>query len=719
MKNLFGKTLCSVVAIATTSVSAAAAQSRTQAGDTFDGTGQQATGVQDIVVTARRTTESLQETPLAVTAITQAGLESGQITDVASIQRAAPNLSIASSHSGVALTLRGQVQSNSDGSVDQSVGLYLDGVYIGRQMGANFDLIDIERVEVLRGPQGTLFGRNTTGGAVSITTRKPVGEWEGTVKVGLGNHASREAMAVINAPIVDDVVAVRLVARHAENHGYGRNVNLDRRVGDDNTEYLRGSLAITPDSGWKLTVTADYFDRNNNGPLEHLIDYNPAILGNQDAVVNAGFYTTSSDLESYARLESWSTSATLEVPVADAMTFKSITGYRGYKLDTLDDFDTTPVPAFTNNTLGNIKQFSQEVQLIGSTDRLEWIVGGFYFHEYGREEFKVFGGFVDYLGEIDHKSSAVFAQVNYALTERLRLTGGLRYTKDDRDLSAFNTIGGACASNPALIIDMATCQADRTVSKDYLSYTASADLQITPDILVYARTSMARKSGGLNKTTVDLEEFDPEKITDYEIGFKADLLDRRLRVNAAGFIANYSNMQRPITSDKAGTPVALTQSIGRARIPGAELEVTAVPIPGLELTGALGVIDPKYLEFSDATGDRTDEPFTQVSNVTWSLGGTWSVPVAAGELVAHADYTYQSRKFFFPVQSARQSGYGLLNARLSYTLDDPRIEISVWGQNLTEKKYSSYILDFFTAAGVVTAFPGPDRRYGFSVSYDF
>jgi len=716
MKNFLGHVVCSSVAIAwATTATAQSGETRSQTSEAY---AQAGGGVQDIVVTARRTSESLQETPLAVTAITSGGLETAQITDVAAIQRAAPNLSIASSHSGVALTLRGQVQSNSDGSVDQSVGLYLDGVYIGRQMGANFDLIDIERVEVLRGPQGTLFGRNTTGGAVSITTKKPVSEWEGSAKVGIGNHDLREAMAVINAPLVEDVLAVRLVARHAQNDGYGRNVNLDRRVGDDNTEYLRGSIALTPDSGWSLILTADYFDRNNNGPLEHLSEYNPAVLGDQDAVVNAGFYTTSSDLESYARLESWSTSATLEVPVG-ALTVKSITGYRGYKVDTLDDFDTTPIPAFTNNTLGNIKQFSQEIQLVGSTDRLEWIVGGFYFHEYGSEEFKVFGGFVDYLGEIDHKSKAVFAQLNYELNDRLRLTGGLRYTKDNRDLSAFNTIGGACASNPALIIDALTCRADRAVSNDYISYTASADFQITPDILVYARTSMARKSGGINKTTVDLEGFDPEKIRDYELGIKADLLDRRLRINAAGFIANYSNMQRPITSDKEGTPVALTQSIGKARIPGAELEITAIPVPGLELTGAIGVIDPKYLEFTDATGDRTDEPFTQVANVTWSLGGTWTAPVGPGEFVAHADYTYQSRKFFFPVQSARQPGYGLLNARISYRLDEPNVEISFWGRNLTEKKYSSYILDFYTAAGVVTAFPGPDRSYGVSVGYNF
>lgn len=683
-----------------------------------DSARQSGAGMQDIIVTARRTSESLQETPLAVTAITQRGLEYAQITDVASIQQAAPNLSIASSHSGIALTLRGQVQSNSDGSVDQSVGLYVDGVYIGRQMGANFDLIDIERVEVLRGPQGTLFGRNTTGGAVSITTQKPTNQWEGMAKIGIGNHASREIMAVVNAPIIDDLLAVRLVGRHAQDHGYGYNVNLNRRVGDDNTEYLRGSVALTPDSGWKLTLTGDYFNRNNNGPLEHLTDYNPATYGDQDAVVNAGFYTTSSDLESYARLKSWSTSATLEVPIGD-VTFKSITGYRGYKLDTLDDFDTTPIPVFTNNTLANIKQFSQEAQFIGSSDRLDWIIGGFYFHEYGQEEFKVYGGFVDYLGKIDHKSYAVFAQANYDLTDQLRVTGGLRYSKDDRGLMAFNSIGGACASNPALITDPATCQADRSSSNDYMSYTASADYQLSSDILLYARTSMAHKSGGLNKTTVDLEGFNPEKITDYELGIKADLVDRRLRVNAAAFLANYSNMQRPITSDKAGTPVALTQSIGKSRIPGVEVEVTALPVDGLELTGALGIIDPEYVEFTDATGDRTGEPFTQVSNITWSLGGTWTVPVAEGAFVAHADYSHQSRKFFFPVQSARQSGYGILNARLSYMLDSPEIEFSLWGRNLAGKKYSSYILDFYASAGVVPAFPGPDRSYGAAISYNF
>ena len=716
MKKAMKALLCSTVIIGWAVPAVAQDEPAATQGEQTSTDGQ--AGVETIVVTARRKAELLQETPLAVTALTSRGLEAAQITDVAAIQRAAPNLSIASSHSGVALTLRGQVQSNSDGSVDQSVGLYVDGIYIGRQMGANFDLVDIERVEVLRGPQGTLFGRNTTGGAVSITTNKPVDYLEGSFRIGAGNHASREALAILNVPLVEDTLAVRVVARHAQDDGYGRNVFLDRQVGDDNTEYVRGSVALTPAAGWSLTLTGDYFDRDNNGPLEHLLDYNPAVYGDQDAVVNAGFYTTSADLESYARLKSWSTGATLEIPLGD-VELKSITGYRGYKVETLDDFDTTPLPGFTNNTIGNIKQFSEELQLTGSTGRLDWIVGGFYFHEYGQEEFKVFGGFVDYLGHIDHKSTAVFAQVNYDLTDRIRLTGGLRYTDDERELSAFNTIGGACASNPALIVDPVTCRADRSKSNSYLSYTASADFQVSPTVLLYARTSMARKSGGINKTTVDLEGFDPEKITDYEVGVKADLLDGRLRVNAAAFLANYRNMQRPITSDRAGTPVALTQSIGRSLIPGGELEVTAVPIRGLELTGAVGIIDPEYVEFEDATGDRTDEPFTQVAELTWSLGGTWTVPAGPGDLALHADYSYQSRKYFFPVESARQAGYGILNARASYTLENPEIEIAVWAQNLAEKQYSSYILDFYNAAGVVVAYPGPDRRYGVSATLSF
>jgi iron complex outermembrane receptor protein len=674
--------------------------------------------VQDIVVTARRTSEKLQTTPLAVTALTSDALARQQIVDVTAIQQAAPSLSMAQSHSGVAITLRGQVQSNSDGSVDQSVGLYVDGVYIARQIAAGFDLIDINQVEVLRGPQGTLFGRNTTGGAVSITTNKPTDEFEGLVRAGIGNYDSRELMGMLNVPIVDDAVSARVVYRHAENDGFGRNINLNRRVGDDNTDYVRGSLKIAPSDGWSLVIVGDYFDRDNNGPLEHLKAYNPALLGNQDAVLNSPFYTTSSDLESYARLKSWGTSATLEVPLGD-ITFKAITGYRGYKLDTLDDFDTTPIPFFTNNTIGKIKQFSQEAQLFGKTGDLGWIAGLFYFHEYGTERFNVFGGAVDYNGRIDHKSFAPFAQVNYDVTPDLRVTTGLRYTRDKRGVTTNNLAGGFCATNSALVTNAATCEAVREKSNDYFSYTLSADYRFTPSLFGYARTSMARKSGGFNKTTAELESFDPEKVTDYEIGLKADLLDRRLRINAAAFIAYYRNMQRPITSDATGTPVALTQSIGKSRVPGAELEVVAVPVTGLELSGAIGVIDPKYVDFTDATGDRTGEPFTQVSNLTWTIAGTYSLPVSYGKYSLHANYGYQSRKYFFPNDRSREPGYGLLNATISLTLDEPGLELTLWGRNLAGKKYNSYILDFFAAAGVTTGFPGQARTYGASATYRF
>jgi len=168
----------------------------------------------------------------------------------------------------VAITLRGQVQSNSDGSVDQSVGLYLDGVYIARQIAAGFDLVDIQQVEVLRGPQGTLFGLNTTGGAVSISTSKPTDRLEGLVKAGIGNFDGRELMGLINVPIANDAAAVRVVYRHAQNDGFGRNINLGWRVGDDNTDYVHGSLRIAPTDGWSLTVVSDYFDRDNRAVFD-------------------------------------------------------------------------------------------------------------------------------------------------------------------------------------------------------------------------------------------------------------------------------------------------------------------------------------------------------------------------------------------------------------------------------------------------------------------
>lgn len=695
-----------IATIATTAMTLLAAQAQAQ-------TPTPAGGIEDIVVTARRTNEQLQRTPVTITALTTESLRTRQIVDVTALQQTTPGLVVKQNHSGVGLSLRGQVQTSSDSSVDQSVGLYVDGVYVARQMAGRFDMLDIERIEVLHGPQGTLFGRNTTGGAISIITNKPSDLFEGSIVAGIGNFDRREVTGVVNVP-VSEFLSARVAGRHVEHDGFGRNTFLNRDVGNDNYDQLRGSLAFQLGEGTSLLVQGELVDRRSNGPTINVVDFIPSL----EPELPSGFYEARGEVPSVERIKLRSTSATLESELSDAATLRSITAYRQTKFYTLTDFDNTPIQQFDNISESDIRQFSQELQVFGKLESLDWIAGVFYFNEHGPENYYT-NRIIDYISRIRQKSYAGYGQLTYHLTNALRVTGGLRYTKDQRHLVAGNTLLGGCFMDPAVLNDPSICRSSRDLSNNYLSYTASVDYQALPNLFLYARTGMGRKSGGFNKTGVSLSSFSPEKVTDYEVGFKADLLDRHLRVNGAAYISFYKNMQRPITSDTSGQPTFFTQSVGKARILGGEIEVTAIPVDNLELSGNIGVTQPKYLDFVDATGDRSDEPFTQVSKFTWTVGGTYKIPASFGIVSLHADYSYQSAKYFFPNPTTRQPAYGLLNGRIGFDLEGLPVEISVWGRNLTKKRYYTDVMDFRAAVGVSPAFPGEPRTYGMTVGYRF
>lgn len=672
-------------------------------------------GLEDIVVTARRKVEALQTTPISVTAFTGAALEQGQISGLSSLQQQTPGLVVTSNQNGLGLSMRGQVQGSSDSSVDQSVGLYLDGVYVARQMGGNFDLIDIKRVEVLHGPQGTLFGRNTTGGAVNILTNTPTDRFEGSIEGGVGNYARRELTGIVNIPLAD-AAGLRVVGRHSEHSGYGRDVFLNRDVADDDYDHVRASLKVGRDEGWSAVLTGEFIDRNNNGPAVHLHAYKPTSPAAE--FVQSGFYDSASELETYERVRMYNATGTITGHLGD-VTIKSISGYRNMKVHTLTDYDASPLASFFSQGDGDIDQVSQEVQLLGTSGKLDWVMGGFYFKEYGDELLTLPSIGLRYNAHISHESYAPYGQVTFQAAEKLRLTGGLRYTRDNRRLVARNQLGTSCFISTEVLSDPASCIGERKLSDGYFSYTASADYQVSPILFLYARTSMTHKSGGFNKATNGLQAFEPEKVTDYEAGFKADLLDHKLRLNVAAFWANYRNMQRPILSNGTSVPISLTQSVGKSRLAGFEASLAAVPLAGLELDAGIGAVFPKYLVFADATGDRTNEPFTRVSKITWSLGGTYKLPVAYGTYTLHADYGHQSPKYFFPSVLTKQSAYGILNARAALELDGPGLELAIWGKNLTRTKYNVDDLDFYNGRGLNPAFRGDPRTYGVTVAYRF
>lgn len=682
-------------------------------------------GIQDIIVTARRSQEQLQSTPVAVTALTPAALDRAQITDMFQVQYSTPGLIVAqgAGNTGAAFSLRGQAQTSSDSASDQSVGLYIDGVYIARQQGALVDLVDVQRIEVLRGPQGTLFGRNTTGGAVSITTKEPEDTLGGSIKVGIGNYNQREATGIINVPLTESL-SVRFLAKHVEHSGYGRNIFLNKDVADLNTELFRGAIKFAPrGSSFSLIVRGDYTTEADAGQLTHLRLSNPATAALPASLVqpyiNAGFYTNGSDLDVYNRFQTWGASAVMSVDIGSA-TLKTTSAYRGFKRRNLTDFDSSPAVYFSIYGATDHDQFSQEIQLSGQSGALSWIGGAFYFYEKAFERYSVLEGALVNGAHVRNESVAPYLQANYQVNDALRVTAGVRYSWDSRHIDdAYRQFNGACLIKTYLLDDGVTCSATRSASFHYPSYTLSADYRISPELFVYARTSRSNKSGGISKGSTTLETFSPERVTDYEIGMKADLFDRRLRINVDGFWAQFQNMQRPVTSDAlTGLPATIIQSIGKSRIPGVEVEVTALPIPALELTGSFSRIFPKYIDFSDLTGDRRGEPFPFVAKQTYNLGATYTITANYGTYSIHADYAHQSAKYYFPNERSREPGYGLLNARISLKLDRPGVELALWARNLTKEKYNNFIGDYY-ASGPNVGYPGDPRTFGGTLTYTF
>lgn len=727
-------------------------------------------GIEDIVVTARRVSENLQTTPVSMTALSAQGLERQQITNVERLQYTTPNLSMSVARdgdpTGINIGIRGQVITDAIFTNDPAVGVYFDGVYIARATGALINLVDVQRVEVLRGPQGTLFGRNTTGGAISIIPVQPTNRFEGSARLRLGNYAFREATAIVNLPVIDNAVSARFAYQHAERGGFGRSLITGQELGSYKTDFVRGSLRIAPaGSALELILSGDYTNVKSTGSNNRLISLLPMAADFSGGLANAmpgvcsaaagspycpagtssvgqslggGFYDNYAGLRQFSNSEVWGVGGTLTLDLGFA-TLKSITAYRNVERLLNADLDGTPYTILEPRNPFHQHQISEEVQLLGKAfeDRLDWIIGYYFFREDGSD-----GGTTNSLipltpnaNVIDvrlmNRSNAVYGQVSYKILEGLRINAGIRYTKDDRRYDGtnykLNLFDGttACNFETALLTNPALCRLSRNASFDYISFVAGVDYQLSRAAFLYAKVSRASRSGGINLRgvdTVSLKPFSPERLTSYEAGAKLDLFDRRLRFNLAGYYGDYANIQRPTVRIFNGTLTNFVVNAAKARIWGLELETVVKPADNFTISGALGVTQPKYNSFVDpfSGADRSGNPFIAVPKYTASASFDYSIPLTGGDLALHGDYGYRSSQYFDVAETSRQAGYGIANASATFRIDDPKVEFSLWVRNLTDKQYFSVIQDLTgTALGYAAGVPGEPRTWGISMGYNF
>ena len=742
-------------------------------------------GIGDIVVTARRTSEAAQTIPIAITAFGAQQLTDANVEGIADIAKQTPNFFVQTSSAdptGVLLTIRGQSQQDSILTIESPIGVYVDGVNYIRSSNLETALFDTERVEVLRGPQGTLFGKNTTGGAINITTRQPdLSGVGGYVQASGATHDRYDVGAVFNLPVVTDKLGVRLVGRWTDNGSLGVN-GLNEGIGGREQIAFRANTLFTPNDNVTWAISADYTRTKGDGPVSKLafvspfpspapgtpnpapalIDIaisqgilNPALLA--DPVANGpaigaalaqaqalfaglvdrrGFYDNDATGLQGVYARTYGVSSNLAVELTPDLSFRSISGARWLKRWLDVDLDASPFPLLEASLASRAKNLSQEFQFSGNVGQsLDWIVGAYFNEETGRDFSRAIAlGTINPTnpnitdGFVKNSSWAVFGQFNYDLTDTIRFTGGLRWTEESKQLRSFNrSSGGAVCNIPPALQLGGTCQAlFKDGFSDY-SYLASVDWTPRNGLLFYARTARSFKGGGQNLrgtgTADSFAAFAPEVVTDYEVGTKVDLLDRRLRINAAIFQANYNDIQRTIVqAAPGGAIVSLVTNAARARIRGGELEVTAIPVEGLTLSGSVGVNDAKYLDFTDVTGDRSGEPF-QFPKYSYRLGATYAAPLDFGELRLAVDWTWRSATQLVGSaiyrDSLRQPAYGLLGARASVDIESIHSQIAIFATNLTNRRYAVSAVQFDNSLGFNSLYAGEPRVIGVQLTTKF
>ena len=707
---------------------AATAADTSTAASTTDAT-QSAVG--DIIVTARRRSESLLKVPVAVTAFSADRLEKAGAVDLTDIQNVTPNTTLKDArgtNSTLAAFIRGVGQQDPVPGFEAGVGIYLDDVYLNRPQAAVLDIYDVDRIEVLRGPQGTLYGRNTIGGAVKYVTKALPDHFALDLKGTYGSYNEADGVISVSTP-VGDLFKVGVTGARLSHDGFGRNLNLGIDNYNKDVWAGRGTVEFrSPDERLFVRLTGDYTDDKSNPRNGHRL-----IPGLQSGTpVLSHVYDTQAGLNNPKEsVKGGGLSMSVTAELTDHVTLRSISAYRGDKSFTPIDFDSLPavdvdVPAVYRNN-----QTSQEFQGLYKSDKLNGIVGYYYLGAKASTGFDVLlfttlPGLDAYTkGDVRTETHSIYGDFTYDFTPQISLSLGGRYTWDNRNAFVFkaNYLGGVTSEFGGNPIPLGAPATNFHGSAHFKKFTPRVSLSYKPDAnnMVYASYSEGFKGGGFDPrgsgaSAPDTNHdgvrsyqeiynyllFKPETVKSYEIGWKSSLFDHRLSFAADGFYADYSDVQIPgsvgAVVNGIQTFIGITTNAAKAHIKGAELEATAQLVrdfagPGSNITlnGTLGYIDPKYKKFIGPTSVDVSNVRTFQNTPHWTLSGTLgtSLPVGPGMLTASGTVSYRSltHQFETPSPFLDQPGYALFDANLVYTYG--RYSIGVHGKNLLNKQYKT------------------------------
>jgi iron complex outermembrane receptor protein len=691
--------------------------------------------LEEIVVTAQKREERLQDIPIAITAITSADLEKRGVTTFGGVASSTPSIVVAPSFNSantLIIYMRGQGVNDPGLNTEGGVGIYADGFYLARANATTFDLADIERVEVLRGPQGTLYGRNTTGGAVNIISKKPSGELGLKETLTFGNRNLVRSLTTLDLPAWHDI-STKVSVLKSSIDGYVENLGDSHDFGESQQQAGRVQLHWDGVPG----VAVDYFGEageiqdtqlyTQNKYLNGMTLYGYEYYANPDGPNDRSYRPFDIPLN---KTKFSGHGLTLSWQVADGLTIKSLTGYRELQADgygTQSEAVTYWYPpyglqALTIDTYSRLRhrQLSQELQLVGDLfdKQIDYVAGLYYFDEQGRFfQNQIFNGDPKYMELTqDAVSKAAFGQVTYSpeqFDRKLQLTLGLRYNVDERGLERYSIDSGVLRE------DHGTADASKTFNKFNPSFTVN--YHWTGDLSTYAKVSTAYRAGGFRSTApigmFNESAFDPENVTNYEVGLKSEWLDRRLRLNGAAFSSKLDDMQVNYNIDQTRPGDALVINAGSATINGAELEVRYLATASLELGLDYSYLDAKIDRIDVLPGSVFDSAVNPASTYPAgsNMAALFNVPrtpehsfsVSAdnsfgqwlgGEVSLHLDYRWQdeylanqnSTPAYPNHEISKTPAYGLLNARLSSVWrsgNGVRTTVSLWGNNVLDEKY--------------------------------
>lgn len=686
-------------------------------------------GLQEIVVTAQRRSENLQRVPISITALTSDSIERANITSTTALQQVTPGLTTSVSIRSALPFIRGVGSTDSTVGSENPVALYVDGVYIDSSQAAAFSLNNIERIEVLKGPQGTLFGRNATGGLISIVTRTPSRDLGGSFEFGFGNYDTVRSSLYLTGPITSTLAADLALTYSNQDKGWGRNLLTGRDINTDRTFAARSKWLLDLDST-RITLAGDYSRQETDVGSERAIP--PGAVNPGNTKFRGDFYDSQSDIYPLGVLRQAGGSLRIEHDFA-AVKATSITAYRDTFFSAAIDQDETPIPVF--NAFFDeirIRTFTQEAQLASTGNAaVDWIGGLFYMHREGfQPRIRLTGlafagapffGFGTFDDGVTTSTVAPFGQVTVHVTPRTDITGGLRYTIEHQRFQGMqgNALGGVVAS------------VDTDVTYRKLTFRAAVNHRLTDDIMAYVSFNRGFKGGAYNVNNLAAPPARPEQLDAVEAGVKADLLNRTLRINAAVYHYDYKDIQLLVAPSPSSGQISTTINAARARIIGFEGLVEAVPVSGLTISiGASYVPTAEYRSFPNAplfvtkpgggnnlvAFDASGERMVRAPKFTATASLSYVVRLAGGSLDFGANLYHSSRFIWNPDARYAQAAYQLLGGQIGYTVGGTGLSISAWGRNLLNKHYQAGLSE--TASGDAYV-PGAPRTYGVKLGYRF